>query len=1012
MLRNDGLIGRNLLVELKATIDYGERHLQVGRNKIQLVTPEMKILPNSEQKIEVYVDRNGEGLIEDQEIESGVFIINTLVKTERNRAMVMCINTTNKEIVSPKILCKLQQCMYTSIQPQEAKVENFLKLDTLDKNKKLMIQELCNDYRKIFYLPGDKLTTTNTIKHEIPLQENTPPINVKPYRLPEAQKAEINKQINEMLANGTVRESTSPYNAPLLVIPKKMDNSGIQKFRIAVDFRKLNDASIGQHFPLPNITDIIDRLGNSKYFSTLDLASGFHQIELKEEDKPKTAFSTDSHHFEFSRMPFGLKNAPSTFSLLMSTVLSGLIGKICFVYLDDIVIFSSTVSEHIERLKQVFDRLKQHNLLLQPDKCNFLQEEIQYLGHVINREGVKPDPAKVECVQKFPQPKNAKDIKSFLGLAGYYRRFIPQFAKIAKPLNSLLKKDEIFEWKTPQNEAFTKIKEIITSEPILQFPDFSKEFILTTDASMIALGAVLSQGEIGKDKPIAFASRTLNKSEKNYSTTDREILACVWATAHFRPYLYGRKFTILTDHRPLKWLFNVKDPGSRLIRWRLKLEEYEYNIEYKPGSQNVVADALSRVEIKTTNQLARQDENPSNEIESKTEIEEQPIASSNTSESQPSDEDVYIDKHGNRRQWIKDPNTQRQLLKELHDNPTGGHQGQRRTLDILKLKYYWKNMKQDVNRYIETCTSCNERKTNPKDKLKAPMVVTNTPSKVFDTLHVDIVGPLTVTDNKNKYLLTFQDSFSKYPEAIPIPDQTAETIAKYFVKEIICKHGTPRTLISDQGSNFMSDLFKECCKLLKIEKLRTTAFHPQSNGQVERFHRNLIDYLSHYVNKEQSDWDEWVPFALLAYRATPQSTTGFSPFFMVHGREPELPSEIIFDSTPTQIDLSENDYVLEITTRLKEAFKVARQRIIKSKEQSKTRYDQNSVDKTFQPEDLVLLLDETVKRGRSRKLKKPWIGPYKVMKKLDHENYAIKKGRKSYIVHANRLKAFRHRTID
>lgn len=292
--------------------------------------------------------------------------------------------------------------------------------------------------------------------------------------------------------------------------------------------------------------------------------------------------------------------------------------------------------------------------------------------------------------------------------------------------------------------------------------------------------------------------------------------------------------------------------------------------------------------------------------------------------------------------------------------PQEVHQGQRRTLELLKLRYYWPNIKEDVNNYVDTCKSCNERNPHPKDKLKVPMVITNTLQAAFDTVHIDVVGPLHVIDDNYRYLLTFQDAFTKYPEAIPIPDQTAETIAKHFAREIICKHGMPKSLISDQGANFMSELFTEVCKPLKIQKLRTTAFHPRTNGQVERFHRNFIEYLSHFVNKDQRDWSDWVPYALLEYRAAPQTTTGFSPFCMVHGREPNLPSEIVFDDSPHQQELSEEDYVQEITTRLKEAFQTARERIIKSKEKSKVYYDKNT-KKYFNQENLFCYLMKPLK---------------------------------------------------
>ncbi|CAH2089856.1 unnamed protein product [Euphydryas editha] len=297
-------------------------------------------------------------------------------------------------------------------------------------------------------------------------------------------------------------------------------------------------------------------------------------------------------------MPFGLKNAPSTFQRLMNTVLSGLQGLHCYIYLDDCILYSADLSSHIDKLKLVLERFRQHNLKLQPDKCEFLRREVTYLGHVITDKGVSPNPEKVRAIESLPAPKNPKDVKSFLGLVGYYRRFIENFSKITKPLTSLLKKDVSFHWTQEQELAFQTLKHKLISAPLLQYPDYSKPFILTTDASNYAVGAILSQGEIGKDKPIAYASRTLNKAEGNYSTTEKELLAILFGVKTFRPYLYGYQFKIVTDHRPLVWLFNVKDPGSRLMRWRLKLEEYNYEIIYKQGRLNSNVDTLSSINRK------------------------------------------------------------------------------------------------------------------------------------------------------------------------------------------------------------------------------------------------------------------------------------------------------------------------------------------------------------------------------------------------------------------------------
>jgi len=384
-----------------------------------------------------------------------------------------------------------------------------------------------------------------------------------------------------------------------------LDNSGIQKYRIVVDFRKLNEVTLNEFHPLPSITEILDRLGSCTLFSVIDLTQGFYQIPLSKESREYTAFSTLEGHWEFKRLTMGMKQSPSLFAKLMSTVLSGLIGLKCLVYLDDIIVFGKNLEDHNNKLIDVFERLKINNLKIEPNKCNLLRRECLYLGHIITEHGIKPDQSKIKSILEYPIPKNIKHIKSFLGLSGYYRKFIQSYSLIAKPLTTLLRKDVKFEWTDECQKSFDTLRNALCTEPILQYPDFDKTFILTTDASGKALGAILSQQHDDKDLPVAYASRTLSKSENNYSTTELECLAIVFGVKQFRPYLYGRKFTIITDHRPLQWLFNLKDPLSKLARWRIFLEQYDYNISYKPGVLNGNVDALSRMytinEIKENN---------------------------------------------------------------------------------------------------------------------------------------------------------------------------------------------------------------------------------------------------------------------------------------------------------------------------------------------------------------------------------------------------------------------------
>lgn len=462
--------------------------------------------------------------------------------------------------------------------------------ENIANNESHKLKYAISSFKDLFYKEGDNLTFTSKVKHRIQTK-NSAPIYTKTYRYPEIHRNEVDRQIREMLNQGIISPSISPYNAPLWVVPKKLDKSNEQKWRLVIDYRKLNDETIDDKFPIPNIEEIFDKLGRCQYFSTLDLAKGFYQIEVHPDDRSKTAFSTSNGHYEFNRMPFGLKNAPSTFQRLMNYILREYINKICVVYMDDILIFSTSFDEHVSSLNRIFETLRRANLKIQIDKCDFAQNSTKFLGHIIEKGQIKPDPVKIETIYKWPLPKTQKEIKSFLGITGYYRKFIKDYAKIASPMIEFLKKNKkVLVNDKLYQKSFENLKLLITSEPVLQNPDFGKQFLLTTDASQNAIGAVLSQS----NHPVCFASRTLNEHEKRYSTIEKELLAIVWAIKYFRIYLYGRKFSVQTDHKPLVWLNNLKEPNMKLQRWKIKLNEYDFDINYVRGKDNQVADGLSR----------------------------------------------------------------------------------------------------------------------------------------------------------------------------------------------------------------------------------------------------------------------------------------------------------------------------------------------------------------------------------------------------------------------------------
>lgn len=624
----DILIGLDNLKLISANVDLKNNILITPKCQIKLCyykvgqsLPKVTIHPRSEQIIKLKVKNveNGDAILPHQKLENLEFP-ESLVKVRNYETFCVILNKNEFPVeltqVSPVVVEEFEEkelnCNELNFYNVNYKQTKFdvsqLRTDHMNDEEKEAIIKLTQEYKDIFQLAGDTLSFTNEVKHHIRTKNETP-IYTKTYRYPFVHKQEVNEQIDSMLKNKIIRKSNSPWNSPIWIVPKKSDASGRQKWRIVIDFRNLNSKTIDDRYPLPNITDLLDKLGKCHYFSTIDLASGFHQVELDEDSIAKTAFSTEKGHFEFLRMPFGLKNAPRTFQRVMDNILRGIADERCAVYLDDIIVFSTSLQEHLVNLRKVFERLRRSNFKIQLDKTEFLRKEVAYLGHVVTPDGVKPNPDKIKAILKYPIPKTQKEIKSFLGLLGFYRRHIKDFAKITKVLTQCLKKNAVINVNdTEYIECFNTCKNLLMNEPILQYPDFSREFRIATDASDFAIGAVLSQLKNGSELPVAYASRTLNESETRLSTIEKELLAIVWAVKYFRPYLYGRKFKIFCDHKPLQWLFSLKEPNSKLLRWRLKLEEFDYEVIYRTGKANTNADALSRIEL-NVNETENNDQN-------------------------------------------------------------------------------------------------------------------------------------------------------------------------------------------------------------------------------------------------------------------------------------------------------------------------------------------------------------------------------------------------------------------
>ncbi len=951
------------------------------------------------------------------------------------------------------------------------------------------LAELLRAYSDVFSTGPTDLGRTNLVQHDIQTRPG-PPVKQQPRRMAFEKQHSADEQIQQNLNVGLASPSNSCWSSPIVMVQKKD-----QTYRLCVDYRTLNERTIKDAYPLPRIQDTLDTLSTAKWFSTLDLASGYWQVELTPQARQAAAFCSRKGLFAWNVMPFGLCNAPATFQRLMDRVLAGMQWEICLVYLDDIIVLGKDVKEMLQRLAKVFERLRQANLKLKPAKCCLFHRRVVYLGHIVSEHGIATDPEKVRKIREWPQPTGVIEVRQFVGLASYYRRFVKDFASVAKPLHNLLRKHARFHWNPESQQAFDKLKEMLTTAPILGYPMDSGDLILDTDASNFGIGAVLSQLQQGEERVLAYGSRSLTPTEQNYCTTRRELLAVVEFTRHFRQYLLGRSFTVRTDHSSLQWLIRMREPEGQLARWLEKLGEYDFKVVHRPGRCHENADVLSRRPCRSTcpcnlknpilssPQLCHQavqcdfDGKPVNNVPTAVTTEscqvgvvQHAVTAStssfsgwtteelcaaqavdpdiapiqrwmNESMERPSWEDVSPYGPATKAYWsqwqrlyLKDGTLVRRyylnetpefypqiilprvfredVMYQMHEGPVGGHFGVERTLFRLQNRYYWYKMREDVSLWCSTCTSC-AAKARPLKKPQAPMGTVRVGAPM-ERIAVDLMGPMNETERYNRYILVVQDYFTKWVEAYPLSNDQAVTVAQVIVTEWVCRYGAPLTLHSDQGTNFESEVFQTMCELLDIDKTRTTPFRPQSDGQVERFNATLQKILATTSERCHWEWDLMVPYAVMAYRATKHSSTGFTPNMMLFGREITEPIDLVAGKPPNNTLIQAfPQYVVQMRERLELAHQVARNALGHSVERAKKQYDKRAARTHYKVGDAVWYLVKGTKRVKDkiRKFLPNYDGPYFILGHLDDLVYRIQRNprTKVKVVHHDKLKPYHSR---
>lgn len=623
---NISILGVDFLKSYSGVINFRNESLQVGKQIFPLSqTPlnlhrcarirlcdTIKIPPDTEFYCKGYIQGKlgtDYGLVEPKQIVNvnGLLMAKTLVNPKKDEISISLLNLTNRSVRLNKNTCiadlePVESVHY--IEPQSQTHSKISKLpdhlstllskvsDELNGKEKDQVKNLLTEFEDIFMKPDGKLGHTDLVEHNIDTgYEN--PIKIPPRRLSPKQKEIVDTELKKMLEQNIIEPSNSPWSAPVVLVTKSDGST-----RFCIDFRKLNSITKKDAYPLNRIDDALEALSGAQWFSTLDLASGYWQCPLKESDKSKTAFTTHRGLYHFNVMPFGLCNAPATFSRLMNLVLGGLNWTRCLCYLDDVIVFGSTFEIALRNLKDVFECLRKANLKLKPKKCTLFQTEVAYLGHRVSKAGISCDPKKISAVQDWPIPTNVTEVRSFLGTAGYYRKFIPNFSTIASPLSQLTRKNKRFKWDENCQKAFDELKLLLVSAPILAYPIADGKFVLDTDASDTGLGGVLSQIQNGEEKVIAYASVSLLNSQRKYCTTHKELLAIVTFLKHFRNYLFGQNFLLRTDHASLKWLKNFKNPEGMIARWISIVDMYDFEIEHRRGTLHLNADGLSRIPVK------------------------------------------------------------------------------------------------------------------------------------------------------------------------------------------------------------------------------------------------------------------------------------------------------------------------------------------------------------------------------------------------------------------------------
>jgi len=962
------------------------------------------ISPKHVGVIEVQSDNKSLDLFVNAQIRDDRCIPSCVITTDdQGKARLPIINLSTSDVhvkenerISRAILCT--EIAETQCEKSDFDVESIKHGDQLTNEEQLALQTLIIKYRNCFATQMSELGKVKSTECNIITVTNKP-VTFRPYRLSESERRTVREMVEDLKGCGIITDSNSPYASPILLVKKKDGGS-----RFCVDYRALNKITVKDRYPLPLIEEQIDRLAGMKLYTNLDMFSGYYQIPMSKDAREKTSFITPDGQYEFTRMPFGIANGPSVYQRMINQVLGPLRFTIAMVFMDDVLIPSRTVEDGLYNLETVLETFVNANLTLNLKKCNFLCTEIEYLGFQISEGSIAPSKRKIEAVMNFPRPRDVHNVRQYLGLTGYFRRYVQGYAQITKPLTSLLHKDTPWEWTEDQDAAFEKLKSILTNKPILKLYDPLSEMEVHCDASQLGLGAILLQkDERASMHPVAYASRQTTAEESRYHSTELETLAVVWSLQKFRTYLIGKKFKVITDCAAVRWTFCKKNIVPRIGRWWLQIMDYDFEVEHRAGDKMDHVDALSRnpnaeeksileeteifhVLLNTMDNddwltLAQRHDNKLNEIIRIVGIGGEQVL--NKAERKIQEEYSVVDGRLYRRNndkllWVVPKRARSQITRLCHNNV--GHPAVENTLERLRRHYWFPYMKRYVKGFVGSCLDCLYNKV-PGGQRQGKLHAIDKIGVPFHTVHVDHLGPFIKGKLNNVYLFVLVDGFTKFSILRPTKNVKSSTTTK-LMEDIIAIFGPMVKIVSDRGTAFTGKEFEQMCKARNIIHVRNATATPRANGQCERLNRTILSMLT-TTCKEEDDWDKVIGRIQWSINNAFNKATKSTPFTLMFGF---IPRTYDGDAVQDEVLSTQNNAcdILQLRARALES-------IVAEQKKMQDYHNQGRIKvPTFTTGDLVMIQRQTTGQpGESKKMLVKYKGPYVITEVLPNDRFRV-----------------------